>query len=221
MGPVVPQVTVPAKPDRCLSLECPRKRGRSAGLDSMPLRMSGRALGTRRGRAARLPGRGQGVEPVIGQPPEPVQHAQSRVGVVPILEPVLPVQVIVLRLDGRLAVLLVWQGPRDNELQVRVPGFVVAAPLTRSVALAGLGYRSVDSIDEPAPAFQPIELDAHRRGAVLPALPARGSPHRRGPCHHSQPSHSPWRLVVTSAREFIDSSVTAPNNAHRYAGIPT
>ena len=28
-------------------------------------------------------------------------------------------------------------------------------------------------------------------------------------------------LVVTSAREFIESSFSIPNNAHRYAGIPT
>ena len=28
-------------------------------------------------------------------------------------------------------------------------------------------------------------------------------------------------LVVTSAREFIDSSFSMPNNDHRYAGIPT
>jgi hypothetical protein len=28
-------------------------------------------------------------------------------------------------------------------------------------------------------------------------------------------------LVVTSAREFIDSSISIPDNAHRSAGIPT
>jgi len=27
--------------------------------------------------------------------------------------------------------------------------------------------------------------------------------------------------VVTSARDFIDNSFSMPNNAHRYAGIPT
>jgi len=34
-------------------------------------------------------------------------------------------------------------------------------------------------------------------------------------------THALAHYVVTSEREFIDSTVSIPNNGHRYAGIPT
>ena len=77
--------------------------------------------------------RGQEVEPVVHQPPEPVQHAQFEVGVVPIIEPILSDQVIVFRLDGRLIVLLVAPGPGEEDLQVRGPSDYVMIEKFRDV----------------------------------------------------------------------------------------
>lgn len=52
-------------------------------------------------------GRGQVVEPVVDQPPQPVQHDTFLGGVVAVVKAVLAHQVVVLRLDGGLVVLLV------------------------------------------------------------------------------------------------------------------
>src|SRR3546814_5046240 len=54
-----------------------------------------------------LLGRGQVVEPVVDQSPQPVQHGPFLGGVVAVVEAVLADQVVVLGLDGGLVVLLV------------------------------------------------------------------------------------------------------------------
>ena len=73
------------------------------------------------GEPDRFLGRGQVVEPVIYQPPEPVQYAQFRIGDVLMIAPILTDEVIVLRLNGRLIILLIRPGPGEENLQVRGP----------------------------------------------------------------------------------------------------
>ena len=69
----------------------------------------------------RLLGRCQIVEAVVDQHPEPVQRGTFLGGVVPVVEAVFADEVVVLRLDGGLVVLLVGPGPGEEDLQVRGP----------------------------------------------------------------------------------------------------
>ena len=61
---------------------------------------------TARGVANRFDGGGQVVEPVVDRLPEPVEYRTFFVGVVAVVEPVFADEVVVLRLDGGLVVLL-------------------------------------------------------------------------------------------------------------------
>jgi hypothetical protein len=72
--------------------------------------------------------------------------------------------------------------PPDKPLEPRTPCDTRAfSPISRSRPTFMPGEPAicitVDAIDELAVAFKPIELEAHRRSEVLPALPGRSRPH--------------------------------------------